>query len=284
MNYALIGGNTKWSKILIKNFKKQRYNLKFTSSRYIKIKNNFISYLEIPLDKIDFVVLCSDAKRNIKAAKYFIKKNKPIFIEKPISNTYLNYISLEKITDNESIYFCDYQHIYSDPIQYLRKKIQNEKIIDIKLYFGKNGLERKIKASYEWFPHPLSILFFLKKNKFKNLKINYQDFKNKNKTNIMIKNKSNKKFNLLISCGNNFENKKYIADIVTDKNHFIYDGDYPKKIKVNKKYKYFKNLPLYNSILAFSKIIKDHKNKNFLLKQNKKITKNIMVFLNNQNL
>ena len=38
MNYALIGGNTNWSKILIKNFNYQNYNIKFTSSRYLKKK------------------------------------------------------------------------------------------------------------------------------------------------------------------------------------------------------------------------------------------------------
>ena len=38
MNYALIGGNTNWSKILIKNFYYQKYKLKYTSSRYIKKK------------------------------------------------------------------------------------------------------------------------------------------------------------------------------------------------------------------------------------------------------
>ena len=112
MNYALIGGNTNWSKILIKNFNYQNYNIKFTSSRYLKKKNNFINYKKIPLDKIDFVVLSSDTKRNIEAAKYFILKKVPVFIEKPISNSHKSFKSLKKFTNLKTICFCYYLHIY----------------------------------------------------------------------------------------------------------------------------------------------------------------------------
>ena len=37
-------------------------------------------YRNIPLKNIDFIVLCSDAKRNIEAASYFQKKNFLTFI------------------------------------------------------------------------------------------------------------------------------------------------------------------------------------------------------------
>ena len=118
MNYALIGGNTNWSKILIKNFNYQKFKLKYTSSRYIKKKNNLTDYKKIPLDEIDFVVLCSDTKRNIKAAKYFTSKKIPIFIEKPISYSYKSFKNLKKFEKTNTICFCDYLHIYSDPINF----------------------------------------------------------------------------------------------------------------------------------------------------------------------
>ena len=80
MNYVMVGGNTKWSKILIKNFEQKKFKLKFTSSRYIKRKTNFTNYKKIPLNNIDFVVLCSDAKRNINAAKFLLKKQYQILL------------------------------------------------------------------------------------------------------------------------------------------------------------------------------------------------------------
>ena len=234
MNYALIGGNTNWSKTLIKNFNFQKFKLKFTSSRYIKRKNNFIDYKKIPLDKIDFIVLCSDAKRNIEAAKYFAFKKVPIFIEKPISNSYNNFKKFKKIINLNTIYFCDYLHIYSDPIQKLKKKIKKEKVISIKLIFGKKGKERKINSSYEWLPHPLSVLFYLKNYKYTDSIIKYSKFKNKKKTNLKIS-YLKKKFEVFVYSGNNFTTTKYIVDIKTDKNRYVYDGTRPTKLRINSK-------------------------------------------------
>ncbi len=252
MNYVMVGGNTKWSKILIKNFEQKKFKLKFTSSRYIKKKNNFTNYKKIPLNNIDFVVLCSDAKRNINAAKFFDKKKMPIFIEKPISNSFINYVNFKKKSNSKSIYFCNYLHIYSDPIKLLKKKINKQNILSIKLIFGKNGKERTINSSYEWLPHPLSVLFFLKNNNYNASEVNYTNFKNKKKTNIKIQYKK-KNFNILIQSGNNFKSTKYIVEIITKKNNYFYDGTDPRKLKINEKIIYFKNMPLMNSINIFSK-------------------------------
>lgn len=283
MNYALIGGNTNWSKILIKNFNYQNYNIKFTSSRYLKKKNNFINYKKIPLDKIDFVVLSSDTKRNIEAAKYFILKNVPVFIEKPISNSHKSFKSLKKFTNLKTICFCDYLHIYSDPIQHIKNKLKKERINKIRLFFGKRGRERSINSSYEWLPHPLSILFFLTKKNFYNAKINYHNFQNKRKTNLEILYKK-KNFEFQIYSGNNFNSKQYEVEINTDKNNYLYDGANPKKLKINSKLYSFKHSPLYNSILTFSKIINNSKERIILSKQNKKITEKIMNFLHKKKL
>ena len=283
MNYALIGGNTNWSKILIKNFNYQKFKLKYTSSRYIKKKNNFIDYKKIPLDEIDFVVLCSDTKRNIKAAKYFTYKRIPIFIEKPISYSYKSFKNLKKFEKINTICFCDYLHIYSDPIQFVKKKTKKEIIKKIKLIFGKKGRERNINSSYEWLPHPLSILFYLTNTKYNNAMINYNKFKNKKKTNLEI-NYKNKNFEFNIYSGNNFTFTNYEVRINTDKNEYIYDGTHPTKLKINRKLHFFQHKPLYNSIAAFSKIIKNSKSKVMLSNENKKITKDIMNFLHKKKL
>ena len=57
MKFAIIGGNTRWSKILIKNFKKFDHKLLFTSSGYINKKNNFKDFKKIPIKSLDFIVL-----------------------------------------------------------------------------------------------------------------------------------------------------------------------------------------------------------------------------------
>ncbi len=283
MNYALIGGNTNWSKILIKNFYYHKYKLKYTSSRYIKKKNNFINYKKIPLDEIDFVVLSSDAKRNIKSAKYFTHMQVPIFIEKPISFSYRSFKNFKKYTKSNAIYFCDYLHIYSDPIKFIKKKLKKENIKKIKLIFGKKGRERNINSSYEWLPHPLSILFYLTNKNYSEATIKYNNFQTKKKTNLEIFFK-NKKFEAYICSGNNFNSTKYIVNIKTEKNDYLYDGTYPTKLKINRKSYFFKYKPLFNSILVFSKIIKDSKDKKILSKQNKKITEYIMNFLHKKKL
>ena len=275
MNFILVGGNTNWSKVLIKNFKKLKNKLKYTSSRYILKKNNIYNYKNIPLKNIDFIVLCSDAKRNIEAASYFQKKNLPIFIEKPISNSYNSYFNFKNKTNSNNIFFCNYLHIYSDPLKFLKKKLKNEKIKSIKLYFGKKGLERNINSSYEWLPHPLSILFFLTNKNYLDSKIVFHNFENKRKTNLIIT-CERKNFQLYIKTGNNFASTKYILKIITKKNNYIYNGQQPKNIVINKKLQKFSNLPLENSIITFLKIIK--KNKNLFI-ENKKITKQIMEFL-----
>ena len=71
---------------------------------------------------------------------------------------------------------------------------------------------------------------------------------------------------------------KYIVDINTDLNHYIYDGTNPKKLKINGRSVTFKHKPLFNSISTFSKL-KKNKKKNIILDENKRISENIMNFL-----
>ena len=166
---------------------------------------------------------------------------------------------------------------------FLKKNKKKENIKKIKLIFGKRGRERNINSSYEWLPHPLSILFFLKNKKYNNAMINYNNFKNKKKTNLEIYYK-NKNFEFNIYSGNNFTSTKYEVLINTEKNDYFYDGTDPTKLKINRKLFFFQHKPLYNSIAAFSKIIKNSKNKVMLSNENKKITKDIMDFLHKKKL
>ena len=283
MKFAIIGGNTRWSKILIKNFKKFNQKLLFTSSSYIDKKNNYKDFKKIPIKSLDFIVLASDVNKNFGALKFFYSKKKPIFIEKPITNNFKNYLTIKKLIKSKLI-FVHYQHMYSDPINFLIGQLKKEKLLSIDLFFGKNGPTKKINSSYEWLPHPLSILFNIINNNI-NLPAKYSEYINKKKTNIKIIGRIQKSIFLNLKTGNNFGKKKYLIKIKTNKNIYKYNATDPKKISIldyvlnNKKQKKFKNYPLDNSINIFLKTLNDRKKRALIIKKNKIITDRIMNYL-----
>ena len=283
MKYAIIGGNTRWSKILIKNFKKSGQKLLFTSSSYIDKKNNYEDFKKIPVKSLDFIVLASNVNKNLRALKFFCTKNKPIFIEKPITNNFKNYLSIKKLIKSKLI-FVHYQHIYSDPLNFLFNQLKKEKLLSIDLFFGKNGPYKEINSSYEWLPHPLSILFNIINNNI-NLPAKYSEYINKKKTNIKIIGKIQKSIFLNLKTGNNFIKKKYLIKIKTNKNIYEYNAIDPKKILIfdyglnKKKQKKFKNYPLDNSINIFLKALSSNKKRALIIKKNKIITDRIMEYL-----
>lgn len=288
MKFAIIGGNTRWSKILIKNFKKFDHKLLFTSSSYIDKKNNYKDFKKIPIKSLDFIVLSSDVNKNFRALKFFYTKKKPIFIEKPITKNFNNYLTIKRLIKSKLI-FVHYQHMYSDPINFLISQLKKEKLLSIDLFFGKNGPIKKINSSYEWLPHPLSILFNIINNTI-NLPAKYSDYINKKKTNIKIIGRIQKSIFLNLKTGNNFSKKKYLIKIKTNKNIYEYDATDPKKISIldyglnKKKQKKFKNYPLDNSINIFLKTLNNRKKRSLIIKKNKIITDRIMNYLDRYNL
>lgn len=288
MKFAIIGGNTRWSKILIKNFKKFGHILLFTSSNFLKKRNNYINFKNIPTKDINFIILASNPLKNLEAFKYFIKKKIPLFLEKPISNSYKNFLNIKKFGKKNS-YFVHYQHIYSEPIYYLKKCLKKEKLISLNIDFGKNGPMKNINSSYEWLPHPLSIFFYLT-NKNLNIYPKYSKYLNKKKTNIHINGNIKNEFFLNIKSGNNFSRRKYFIEINTNKKIYRYNATSPKKMIIitlnnnQKKIIKFKSFPLESSIRNFNNIINNNEKKILILKQNKKITDKIMNYFNKFNL
>jgi hypothetical protein len=289
MKYAIIGGSSRWGKVLIKNFK--YFNLKpsYTSSRYLKNNNNYENFKHIPYQKINFVVICSDIRKNFLAATFFLKKKIPIFIEKPISENKKNYLYLANLAKkNKTILFCNYQHIYSSPIKFIKKKlVDGEKIEKIYINFGKNGPTKNVNTSYEWLPHPLSILYFLN-NKLKKFKVKYDRFFSKNKTNIILSNlvrgKKRPLIESYIKSGNNFKKKIYLVKIYTNKNNYIYDAKKPDRLLISNKIKIFKSFPLFNSINSFLMILRKHNMGGRIYNLNRGITNKLMIFLKSYNL
>tara|TARA_B100000787_G_scaffold170085_1_gene163907 strand:- start:67 stop:933 length:867 start_codon:yes stop_codon:yes gene_type:complete len=288
MKFALIGGNTRWSKILIKNFQKSGHTLLFTSSNYIEKKNNYKNFKQIPIEKLDFIILSSSTIKNFKALKYFITKKLPLFVEKPITSNYKNFLEIKKL-DKLNLVFVHYQHIYSDPINFLKKQFKKENLKSINIVFGKNGPYKNINSSYEWLPHPLSILFHLI-NYDLNLSTKYSEYISKKKTNIIINGNIKNKIFLNIQSGNNFIRKKYLLRVETNKKIYTYNAINPKEMIVNqhnnnKKIIYkFKDFPLESSIKIFNKILDNSQKKKIIIKYNNYITNKIMKYFYKYNL
>ena len=179
--------------------------------------------------------------------------------------------------------------MYSDPINFIISQLKKEKLLSIDLSFGKNGPTKKINSSYEWLPHPLSILFNIVNNTI-SLPAKYSEYINKKKTNIKIIGKIQKNIFLNLKTGNNFNKKKYLIKIKTNKNIYEYNAINPKKISIfdrglnKKKQKKFNNYPLDNSINIFLKTLRNSKKRTSVIKKNKIITDRIMRYLDRSNL
>lgn len=267
MYYGIFGGATKWSKVLIANFNKQKCKLVFTCSKFLKTKKNITDIKKLP-NIVNFIVIATNPCKNLKLLNLF--KNIYIFCEKPILPNYKQY---EKITKrNNNFIFCNYQHIYSEPIIFLKKKLLNKKNFKIIIKFGKNGKQRNILPSYEWLPHPLSILFYWGIS-LNNAKIFNENYKNKFKQNFLIQNK-----NITILSGNNFKIKNYSIQISIGSNIYYYNATKPLECFVNKNKIIFSNRPLESSIKNFLSFLQNPKIYYKEIALNSKITGKIMEF------
>jgi hypothetical protein len=268
MNYGIFGGATRWGKVLIKNFNKKKCKLIFTSSKFIKNNNkNILDIRKIPKN-VDFIIIATNPYKNFKLLNLFLDKN--IFCEKPILPNYKNF---KNIKIRKKLIFCNYQHIYSNPINFFKRQLSNKKNYSIEIRFGKNGKERKVPVSYEWLTHPLSIIFYLGVN-LNNVIIKNVNYKSKYKQNFSIQNK-----NINILSGNNFKKKEYsIRMQIKDKTYF-YNAVKPLHCYINNKKFFFSQSPLQSSIIKFLSFLRKPKIYKKEIALNMLITKKIMLFL-----
>lgn len=266
MNYGIFGGATRWGRVLIKNFNEKNCKLIFTSSKFIKNNKNLLDFRKIPKNT-NFIVIATNPHKNLKLLNLFTDKN--IFCEKPILTNYKNF---KKIKKRKKIIFCNYQHIYSDPINFFKKKLLNKKNYSIQIRFGKNGKERKVLTSYEWLTHPLSIIFYLGVN-LNNVIIDNVNYKSKYKQNFSIQNKS-----INILSGNNFKKKEYSIRMQIKNKTYFYNAAKPLQCYVNKKKITFARFPLQSSVNKFLSFLSNPKIYKKEIKLNMFITKKIMLF------
>jgi len=266
MNYGIFGGATRWGRVLIKNFDEKKCKLIFTSSKFIKNNKNILDLRKIP-KTTDFIIIATNPHKNLKLLNLF--SDKSIFCEKPILSNYKNF---KKIKTRKKFIFCNYQHIYSEPINFLKRQLLNKKNFSIEIRFGKNGKERKVLTSYEWLTHPLSIIFYLGVN-LNNVIIRNINYKSKYKQNFSIKNK-----NINILSGNNFKKKEYSIRIQIKNKTYFYNAVKPLECYINNRKIFFTQSPLQSSIQKFLSFLSKPKIYKKEITLNMLITKKIMLF------
>jgi hypothetical protein len=153
----LLIGNGKWGKQYINTIKQLPINLTIATYDY-------------KLNNIDGVIICTPPQSHIEIAEYFLSKNIPVMIEKPLS---LSLNEANKLKQYLTPILVNNIHLFSNEYQNLKNKIS-----DIKGIFSigcNNGPIRNYSSLWDYAPHDLSMILDLTKQNPH--KIEYREFK-----------------------------------------------------------------------------------------------------------
>ena len=106
-NVGIIG-NGKWAKVIIPKIAKFA-NIKF-------IANTKTGYKKFKLDNISWVFVLTNNKSHEKIVKYFLKKKKNIFCEKPLTNHFLTSVKLFELSKKKNV------KLYVNDVEIFKKK------------------------------------------------------------------------------------------------------------------------------------------------------------------
>tara|TARA_B100001057_G_scaffold477347_1_gene546437 strand:- start:2246 stop:2977 length:732 start_codon:yes stop_codon:yes gene_type:complete len=185
-------GNGKWAKILLPKIAKYA-NIKF-------IANTKTGYKKFKLDNISWIFVLTNNETHYEIVKYFLKKNKNVFCEKPLTNDSLSTEKLFNLSKKQKV------KLFVNNVELFKKK---------KIFINKNNTILRTKKSNST---KESLLYRLAYHDFYLLE-KYIDIDN-----IRIKTSRENKKTLTIEL---FSNKK--------KFNFFYDiNSIDKKHKINK--------------------------------------------------
>lgn len=185
-------GNGKWAKILLPKIAKYA-NIKF-------IANTKTGYKKFRLDNISWIFVLTNNETHYEIVKYFLKKNKNVFCEKPLTNDSLSTEKLFNLSKKQKV------KLFVNNVELFKKK---------KISINKNNIILRTKKSNST---KESLLYRLAYHDFYLLE-KYIDIDN-----IIIKTFKENKKTLTIEL---FSNKK--------KFNFFYDiNSIDKKHKINK--------------------------------------------------
>jgi len=101
-------GNGRWAKIIIPKISKFA-NIKF-------IANTKTGYKKFKLDSISWIFVLTNNKSHNEIVKYFLKKKKNVFCEKPLTNHYSSSIKLFELSKNNKV------KLYVNDVEIFKKK------------------------------------------------------------------------------------------------------------------------------------------------------------------
>lgn len=170
---------------------KNKSLLKKVSNKF-GIKNYYTDYKEIFLKhKIDAAIIVVEKENYFKITKYILSKKIPVFSEKPGANSLLEIKKLKSISKiNKVFFYIGYMKRFDQGIQYLKRKITENKFGKIDTvfyksydgnsycspyqYIKKNVNKKRKKNSFSRFlnsnSHSINLLRFL----FGDLKVKYK--------------------------------------------------------------------------------------------------------------
>ena len=167
-NVALIGYG-KWGKKLFKvlnetrNIKVVKIIKKKTVKVNTSIKTNDI--FSIRKDKkTNSVIICTPNKTHFRFAKFALKNNKNVFLEKPACFKNSEYIELLRTANKKRLVLhVNYIHTYNKNLLFFFKSLKNKfnknKHSIIKITLGKNLNNKSFYDNYwDWTPHIFSIM------------------------------------------------------------------------------------------------------------------------------
>lgn len=218
-NVAVIG-NGKWAKILIPKIAKYG-NIKF-------IANTKTGYKKFDLNKITWVFVLTNNETHYKIVKYFLKKNKNVFCEKPLTVDFLSAKKLYDLSKKQKV------KLFVNNVELFKKK---------KILINKDNFILRTKKSNST---KESLLYRLAYHDFYLLE-KYIDLDN-----IRIKSCRENKKTLSIDLFSNQKRFKFFYDINSiDKKHKINKTNMMQYVDdpLEKMIKYF----LFNNNISFHK-------------------------------
>ena len=250
INVGLIGYG-RYGKKYLENIKK---NKNFKIIKILKDKNKKSKLFTnnkkefFKIKKINLYIIASPINTHFEYLNIIMKKNKHIIVEKPLVKTHEEFIKFKNnLKKYRKIILINHTDLNFKTLQKLKGKIKKiGNIRSIKLVYGKKDpyLTKNINTPndlpfYDWLSHPLSIIYYIFKNK--RFKLNVKS-KQTQKGKFLIQNLEiilvNKKTSIKIYFSNNYKNKKRNLNINGSKGYLIFNGYSKKKayfIKKNKK-------------------------------------------------
>lgn len=173
MNIALIGCGY-WGKNLARNLYSLgvlKYLVDIDDDNLTTLSNQynvetFYDYTELPLDRLDGVVIATPPEQHYFAAKYFLSKGINTFIEKPMTVSVNTASELNEIAvSNNTVLMVGHTFLYSNELKYIKNYVDSGKLGKIfsitsrRLNLG--IIQKHCNVVWDLAPHDIAVFNYL---------------------------------------------------------------------------------------------------------------------------